>query len=296
MNKEKILLIDGHALFHRAYHALPGLTNKEGFPTGAIYGFLNIMFKALEQLKPTHILVAFDLPGETYRHKLAIDYKAHRKPMEDDLAIQLPKLKEVLEALNIPMYVKPGFEADDVIGIITRKTSKDMQNIILTGDMDFLQLINENTVVMRLKTGISEVILFDEEKMEKDYGLTPKQWIDYKALRGDPSDNIPGVPGVGEKTGMDLIREYGNIEELFEAIEKNPEKFKPGVLKKLIDGKDKAFLSYKLAEIDCTNGLDFDLEKTKIASFGQEKAVKILEELGMKSLISKLTKNEENLA
>lgn len=291
--KQKILLVDGHALFHRAYHALPGLTNKDGFPTGAIYGFLSILFKAFSEIKPTHALVAFDLPGETFRHKMAGDYKAHRKPMESDLAIQLPKLQEVLSVLRLPIYEKSGFEADDLIGIITRKTPKDTLNIILTGDMDFLQVVNENTEVYRLKTGISEMIIFDQQRIIQDYGISAEQWLDYKALRGDTSDNIPGVAGIGEKTALALVAEFGSLKNIYEKVQMQPESFKPTVLKKLKEGRHYAFLSYDLAKIDCSNGLDFDFDATRLQAFESEEVVKIFQELGVRSLLSRLPKKPE---
>jgi DNA polymerase-1 len=150
--KKKLLMVDGHALLYRAYHALPNLTNNEGFPTGAVFGFFSIFLKALEQIKPAYVMVAFDMRGPTFRDKLSGDYKANRKPAPDDLMTQLPKVQEILTAMDIPIYMKEGYEADDILGIVSRKTPKDVLNIILTGDMDLLQLINKNTIIYRLKT------------------------------------------------------------------------------------------------------------------------------------------------
>ncbi|HYC80076.1 MAG TPA: DNA polymerase I [Candidatus Binatia bacterium] len=292
--KQKIVLVDGHALLHRAFHALPGLTNPEGFPTGAIYGFFSIFFKALEQIKPAYVAVTFDLSEITFRNKLSGDYKAHRKPAPDDLVIQLPKVKEILTALDIPIYEKGGYEADDIIGIITRKTPKNVLNIILTGDMDLLQLINENTVVYRLKTGITDFVVYDIEKMKTDYGLTPEQWVHLKALKGDASDNIPGVAGVGEKTALDLIQRYRNIDNLYEAVEKKDPEIKQSVLNKLIAGKHYAYLSYKLALIDCEKYKfdEFDLERTRVGDYDQSKAIELFQQLNIKSLIQKLPKTK----
>jgi DNA polymerase-1 len=290
--KQKILLVDGHALLHRAFHALPGLTNPQGFPTGAIFGFFSIFLKALTQIKPAYVAVTFDLSEVTFRNKLSGDYKAHRKPTPDDLVIQLPKVKEILTALNIPIYEKGGYEADDIIGIITRKTPKNVLNIILTGDMDLLQLINKNTVVYRLKTGITDFAVYDEDTMKTTYGLTPSQWVDLKALKGDASDNIPGVAGVGEKTALDLIQRYKSVVKLYEAVEKNDPEIKASVLNKLKEGKHYAFLSYKLALIDCEKYKydEFDLEKTRIGDYDQSKVIDLLQELNIKSLIPKLPK------
>lgn len=288
--KDKILLVDGHALLYRAFHAIPGLTNKDGFPTGAVFGFFSIFLKAMSQIKPTHVAVVFDMSGPTFRHELAGDYKANRKPAPDDLVIQTPKVKELLTALNIPIYQKPGYEADDIVGIISRKTPASMQNIILTGDMDLLQLVNKNTVVYRLKTGITDFVLYDEDKMMQDYGLTPDQWVEYKALKGDASDNIPGVAGIGEKTAIELIKKFKSVENLYKQLEAGTAELKPNVLAKLEAGKHYAFLSRKLALIDCENYKidEFDLKRTAVQPYDQTEVVGLFQELGIKSLISKL--------
>mgnify|MGYP001556155971 FL=1 len=193
---KKLLLIDGHALFHRAYHAIPNMTGPGGFPTGAIFGFLSMLFKALADIKPSHALVTFDLPGGTFRDKLSADYKATRKAPDPQMLMQLPKLKEILAALDIPVYEQVGYEADDILGIIAHKTPKDVLNIIVTGDLDLLQLIDNHTQVYRFKVGFSDIQIFDEAEMIKLYGLHPGQWVYYKAIRGDASENIPGVPGI----------------------------------------------------------------------------------------------------
>lgn len=293
--KQKVLLVDGHALVHRAYHALPGLTNKDKFPTGAIFGFFSIFLKALSQLKPAYALVTFDLSEVTFRHKLSGDYKAHRTAPPDDLVIQVPKIKEILTAMNIPIYEKAGYEADDIIGIITRKTPKNALNVVLTGDMDLLQLVNKNTVVYRLKTGFTDFVVYDIEKMKQDYGLAPEQWVELKALKGDPSDNIPGVAGIGEKTGLDLIQRFKTIDNLYEAVEKNDPTIKASVLNKLKDGKHYAYLSRKLSLIDCENYKfdEFDLEKTRMGDYDKNRVIDLFQELAIKSLIDKLPKTSE---
>jgi DNA polymerase-1 len=293
---DKILLVDGHALLYRAFHALPGLANKDGFPTGAVFGFFSIFLKALSQIKPTHVAVVFDMQGPTFRHELDGDYKAHRKPTPDDLVIQTPKVKELLTALNIPIYQKPGYEADDIVGIISRKTPASMQNIILTGDMDLLQLVNKNTVVYRLKTGITDFVLYDAKKMMQDYGLTPDQWVEYKALKGDASDNIPGVAGIGEKTAIELIKKYQSIENLYKKLEGEQVDLKPNVLNKLVAGKHYAFLSRKLALIDCENYKfeEFNLDRTRVDGYNHAEVVELLQELGIKSLIPKLPSSSAN--
>ncbi len=310
--KKKLLLIDGHALFHRAFHALPNMTGPGGFPTGAIFGFLSMLFKALVDIKPTHALVTFDIKGPTFRDKLAADYKATRKPTPDELNIQLPKLKEILTALDIPIYEKAGYEADDLLGIIAHKTPKDVLNIIVTGDLDLLQLIDNHTQIYRFKIGFSDIQIFDTDKMIEVYGLHPSQWVDYKAIRGDASDNIPGVPGIGEKGGLELIKTFGSLNGVYEAVEKRSGKIKVGTLKKLEAGKAKAYLSQKLAYIDQkgdlsagggslpagqagASGGDFDFDQCELGHYNQDKVIELLHALGIKALIPRLPKNEKNL-
>lgn len=286
--RKKLLLIDGHALFHRAFHALPNMTGPGGFPTGAIFGFLSMLFKALVDIKPTHALVTFDVSGPTFRDKLSTDYKAKRKATPDDLTIQLPKLKEILQALDIPIYEKPGYEADDLLGVIAHKTAKNVLNIIVTGDLDLLQLIDNHTHVYRFKVGFSDIQIFDVDKMAEVYGLHPQQWVDYKAIRGDVSDNIPGVPGIGEKGGLELIKMFGSLDSIYEAVGKKDNRIKPGTLKKLEEGKDKAYLSFRLARIDKENHLDFDFERTRLGDYDQIKVMELLHALGIKALDTRL--------
>ena len=296
--KKKLLLIDGHALFHRAFHALPNMTGPGGFPTGAIFGFLSMLFKALVDIKPTHALVTFDVPGPTFRDKMSSDYKATRKATADELTIQLPKLKEILMALDIPIYEKPGYEADDLLGIIAHKTAKDVLNIIVTGDLDLLQLIDNHTHVYRFKTGFSDIQIFDTDKMVEIYGLHPSQWVDYKAIKGDTSDNIPGVPGIGEKGALELMKTFGSLDAVYEAVDAGSAKIKAGTMKKLQEGKAKAYLSQKLAHIDQKgNGVfsaeggpasGWDFEKTILEDYDQGKVIALLHEVGIKALDHRL--------
>lgn len=301
--KKKLLLIDGHALFHRAFHAIPNMTGPGEFPTGAIFGFFSMLFKAFVDIKPTHALVTFDVKGPTFRDKLSADYKATRKATPDELTMQLPKVKEILTALDIPIYEKPGFEADDLLGIIAHKTSKDVLNIIVTGDLDLLQLIDNHTQVYRFKTGFSDIQIFDIDKMVEIYGLHPSQWVDYKAIRGDTSDNISGVPGIGEKGALELIKQFGSLDGVYEAVERQSNlpagkagKIKPGTLKKLIEGKAKAYLSQKLAYIDQKNHLDFDFDKTLLEDYDQAKVLELLRGLGIKALDNRLPKLSKSAA
>jgi DNA polymerase-1 len=288
--KSKLLLFDGHALLYRAYHALPSLTNSKGFPTGAIFGFFSMFLKALEDVKPTHVLVTFDVKGPTFRDKLVGDYKAHRKPAPDDLNLQLPRVKEILAALHVPVYEKVGFEADDLLGIISHKTPSDTYNIIATGDMDLLQLITPRIVVYRFKKGFTDVVVYDMDQMKKEFGLTPDQWVDLKALKGDASDNIPGVPGIGEKTALDLIRTYKTLSGVYKEAKKKSTSMKPAVAAKLLAGEHLAELSKKLANIDTSYELEFDFGGTKLQDYDQAKVLDLFSELNIKSLIPKLPK------
>lgn len=285
---QKLLLIDGHALFHRAYHALPEMRGPDGFPTGAIFGFLSMFFKALADIKPTHALVTFDVKGPTFRDKMSTDYKATRKPPPDDLNIQLPKLKEILQAMEFPIYEMEGYEADDILGIISNKVPKDVLNMIVTGDLDLLQLIDDNTRIYRFKVGFSDIQIFDEAKMFEIYSLRPTQWVDYKALRGDPSDNIPGVRGIGQKGATDLIKTFGNLDCVYEAAEAGDKRIKPAMLKKLLNDKDNAYLSQKLANIDRENHFEFDFDKARLTKYDQDKALGLLHSLGINALNNRL--------
>ena len=240
---DNLLLIDGNSLINRAFYALPPLTNAKGEPTQAVYGFTTMLIGAIGKYKPKYIAVAFDLPAPTFRHEMYDGYKATRKKMPDELAAQLPILKEQLRLMNISIVEKAGFEADDIIGTLSRDQS--VMTYIITGDRDSLQLIDDTTGVVMTKRGITETVLYDEKQLLADYGLTPRQVIDYKSLAGDGSDNIPGVPGVGEKTANDLIEKYGSLDGVYEHVLEIPGKLG----EKLRAGEQSARLSYTLATI-----------------------------------------------
>jgi DNA polymerase I len=284
MSKEKLVVIDGHALIHRAYHAIPPLTTKDGQVVNAVYGFAVILLNVIRDLKPKYIAVAFDLPGKTKRHDDYAEYKATRKAAPDDLKSQIGLVRNLVETFNIPVLDKPGYEADDVIGTIVKNSPKEVENYIVTGDLDELQLVDQRTKVYTMKRGFSDIVIYDETKVVERYQLTPDQFVDYKALRGDPSDNIPGVAGIGEKTATDLIKEFGSLENVY----KNLDDIKPAIAKKLSENKDMAYLSQKLATIKTDLSLDFDLEKCVFLDFDQEKVLGLFQELGFKSLVSKI--------
>ncbi len=222
MKKLKYMLVDGNALIHRGFHAILGLATKKGEPTGAVYGFTMILLRAIADIKPTHIACTFDLQDPTFRHKQYKEYKATRVKAPQELYDQIPRVKEVVKTLNIPIFEKKGFEADDVLGTLSaeiyKEHGKDAEIIIATGDLDTLQLVNGNIKVYTLKKGISDTAIYDEKAVRARYGLNPNQMVDYKALRGDPSDNIPGVKGIGEKGAVELIKHFHSIDKLYEKL------------------------------------------------------------------------------
>ena len=248
----KLMVIDGNSIINRAFYGIRMLTTKDGTPTNAVYGFLTILQKLLAEENPDGLCVTFDLKGPTFRHEQYDQYKAHRRPMPEELATQMPIIKEVLDRMNVPRYELQGFEADDLIGTIAAKShDADWQCVIVTGDKDDLQLVTDKVTVKLVtsRMGQTKTEDYTPQKVQEVYGFGPRQIIDLKALMGDSSDNIPGVPGVGEKTAMDLIQRYGTIEEIYSNL---PElEIKDGVRKKLTEGEASARMSYELATIVC---------------------------------------------
>ena len=281
--KNKFIIIDGNALLHRAWHALPALTTKKGELVNAVYGFALVFLKVLKDLKPTYITVTFDKKAPCFRHQEFKEYKATRKKQPDELYQQIPRIKKILGAFNVPIFEKQGFEADDLIGTLAQKT-KDAENIIVTGDLDTLQLINENTKVYTLKRGVTESVLYDQEKVKERYGLKPEQLIDFKALRGDPSDNIPGVKGIGEKTAVNLLKEFNTLENVYQNLDKTKER-----IKKLLEKyKKDAFLSKKLVTIIKNVPMKFNLADCKTREFDRDKVVSLFRELEFKTLLNRI--------
>ncbi len=283
---KRILAIDANALIHRAYHALPPLKTDKGELVNAVYGFLLIFFKAIKDLKPEYIVAAFDYPAPTFRHKEYKEYKAHREKAPEELVSQISLVKEALGAFNVKVIEKEGFEADDLIGTVARRfPKKDIETVIATGDMDLLQLVDRKVKVYGLRRGVKDTVLYDKERVKEKYGgLTPSQLTDYKALRGDPSDNIPGVAGVGEKTAIDLISRFGSLEKVY----KNIDKLKPSLKKSLEKNKDKAFLSKHLVELKCDIPLDGAIEDLKWGGYKEEEAASFLKKYGFQTLVSRL--------
>jgi DNA polymerase-1 len=255
--QKTLVLLDVHAILHRAYHALPEFESSKGEPTGALYGLGTFLIKLVKDLKPDYIIACYDLPGGTMRHEVYKDYKAGRKKIDDALIVQLERSKDVFKALNIPMYSSPGFEADDMLGTIVEKLkdNKEINVVIASGDMDTMQLINDDKVtVYTLKKGIKDTIIYNEDAVKERFGFGPEHLTDYKGLRGDTSDNIIGIKGIGEKTAEELIVNFGSIEDIYKKLKKDEEAFlKAGIKKRIIqllkDGEEEALFSKTLATI-----------------------------------------------
>lgn len=287
----KLMLIDGNSILNRAFYGLSGgsmLTTSKGLYTNAVFAFINIMNKHLEELTPEYIAVAFDMKAKTFRHQMFDGYKAQRKGMPDELAMQLPLIKEVLAAMNIPIIEREGYEADDIIGSLSLRAEKEnLDVVILTGDRDSFQLVSDKTTVLlpSTRSGKTETKVYDKQAIIEQYGLSPQQMIEVKGLMGDSSDNIPGVPGIGEKTALSLIAEYHSIDGVYEHID---EITKPKLKASLIEYKEQAYLSRKLGtiyrELECCGGID----ELKRQEFNRKELLQVFRKLEFESLISKM--------
>jgi len=281
---EKLILVDGNSLMYRAYHALPPLDNGEGVPTNAVYGFLSMLLKALSDEKPRYCAVAFDPHGPTFRHDDYADYKGDRPPTPDDLRPQFPVAKELLEAMGIQMISVERFEADDVLGTLSKKAeAAGIESVLITGDRDAFQLSSPHTSILYTKRGISDTVRVTPDYIVETYGVTPAQLIDMKGLMGDTSDNIPGVPGVGEKTAARLIAQYGSLEKVLEAA---PTEQKGKLRERLIEYADQARLSKKLATIKRDMPVDVDFDALRLGAM--DGAAERFEAYKLKSLIPRL--------
>jgi DNA polymerase I len=290
-----LVLLDAHAIIHRAYHALPEFLSSRGEPTGALYGLSTMLMKIISDLKPDYILACYDLPDKTFRHLAYDAYKAGRMKADDALVSQLISSREIFEAFNIPIYDAPGFEADDVLGTIVSKLKKekDVKIIIASGDMDTMQLVDGNRVqVYTLKKGINDTILYDEAKVVERFGFPPKFLPDYKGLRGDPSDNIIGIKGIGEKTATTLICKYGTVEEIYKKLKKDPESVKevsPRIVELLKENEEEALFSKTLATIRFDAPIEFRLpEKTFWENADLRKMEELFTKFEFRSLFTRL--------
>ena len=290
MKNKTFVIVDAMAMAYRAYFAFINrpLTTSKGEPISAVFGFVTQLLKVLEDHKPDYIAVATDSKEKTFRHDMYKEYKATREAMPDDMIPQIGRIKEIVELMNIPLYIKPGYEADDIIGTAVRLAEKKgMMSYAVTPDKDYMQLVTDKTIIAKPGRGSDDVAFFDFKKVKENYGFEPKQMIDYLALVGDSSDNIPGVKGVGEKTALPLIQQFGSIENLYKNLDKVE---KPGTKKKLEENKDNAFLSKELATINCKVPMDFDFNKAKFEKPDFDALRELFVELEFKNLFTRLIK------
>lgn len=296
--KKRLVVLDTHAIIHRAYHAIPDFTTHDGVPTGALYGLSTMIMRIIADLKPDYILAAYDLPQKTFRHEAYEAYKGKRQKTDDTLVTQLIESRQVVEAFGIPIIDAPGFEADDVIGTIAHKlkTSKTVDMIIASGDMDTMQLVNNSHIfVYTLKKTLNDTILYNEDMVIERYGFKPEFITDYKGLRGDTSDNIIGIPGIGEKTATLLIQKYGSIESIYKALKKDGAEFKKqtGLTERLFnlikDGEDEAIFSKTLATIRHDAPIDFNIDECDFRkNIDTVKLREVFTKLEFRSLVSKV--------
>jgi DNA polymerase-1 len=264
------------------------LTTKKGEAVSAVYGFSLVLFKTIKENQPDFIAACFDFPAPTFRHREFKEYKATRPPTPKDLIPQIPKVKEILKALSIPVFEKEGFEADDLIATIVKRAEDKVSEIfVLTGDLDTLQLVDDKVKVLFLVRKMKEPLLYTEKEVIAKFGVLPKQIPDFKALVGDQSDNIPGVLGIGPKTAVEILRHYGNLENLYSKIEKE-KKLKEKIRKDLIMNKEKVFLSKNLAKLKDEVEIDFDLKKCSFGNFDKKALKEVLEKFEFYSLLKRI--------
>lgn len=302
MGSNKLLIIDGNAIVHRAYHALPPLTAPDGTVVNALYGFLSMFFTVITDLKPEYVIVSFDISKPTHRQALFAGYQQGRPALTDDLSAQFVMIHKALEKMNISIFEIEGHEADDVIGTlatqvarmsnttnsklqISNEAQKQIETIILTGDRDLLQLVNKTTKVLMPVVGVKETILYDEAKVEEKYGVKPSQFVDYKALIGDASDGYPGVTGIGPKTASSLLQKYNTFEYMYQNLGELP----PKISEKLATDAEQASLAKKLATIVTDAPVSCKIEKCKWSDFSTKGGMKVFEEYGFDSLIRRFS-------
>jgi DNA polymerase-1 len=291
---KKLVIIDSNAIIHRSYHALPKLTTPQKELVNAVYGFSAVLIKIIKELNPDYLICAFDVAGPTFRNKIYKDYKAKRIKPPQDLYDQIDRVKQVVKAFGAPVYEKKRYEADDIIGTIvdhSEKSKKDIENIIVTGDGDALQLVSSKTKVYFLQKGIKNSVIYDVKMVKQRYGFLPQQLTDYKGLRGDASDNILGVPGIGEKTATDLIIKYKSLKNLYSKIEKqsnDKNSLNQKTIDKLLEYKEQALESLYLATIKKDVPIKFNLLKAQWQGSNVLRVAKLFKELGFKSLIDRI--------
>jgi DNA polymerase-1 len=282
----RLMLLDSNGLIYRGYHALPPLTTSRGELVNAVFGFCSILLRGIQDVQPEYVAACFDLPGPTFRHEQFAEYKATRTPMPDDLRSQFPKVREVVAALRIPVYEMEGYEADDVIGTITGDLdARGIDTTVVTGDLDMLQIVTDHTRLMTTRQGVDATVYYTPDKIWERFELRPDQMIDYKALKGDPTDNIPGIPGVGEKTAAQLIGQFGSLEGLYERL---AEVKKESLRAKLEEAREQVFRSRELARIVRDLPIEFDLEKARLSDYDRAEVVRLFREFEFRTLIDRL--------
>jgi DNA polymerase-1 len=288
----KLLLVDGSALLHRAYHAYPPLKTKTGEIVGAVYGVTSILIGALHEVQPTHVMVAWDLPKPTFRHKKYVGYKAQRPKADAEMVEQIPMVKKVIETMGIVQLAEEGYEADDIIGTLSKLEVDDNDIVILTGDQDTMQLVSDHVRVLTPAKGANPPVLYGPDEVFNKYGVHPEQIVDYKALLGDSSDNIPGVAGIGPKGASSLLKMFGSLERIYRDIKEVQVHFGELLAKKLADGKESAILSRELSEIVVDMPLTLTMEEMEYHDFKTEAVKNIFEELGFKSMVKRFFLDE----
>ena len=289
---KRLVLVDGNALLHRAYHATPPLSTSKGELVNAVFGFTTMLLKAWNDLSPDYLAVAWDMRAPTFRKEMFEGYKANRGPADEGLTCQYERVFEVLKAFNIPEFKLPGFEADDLVGTLAKlaeKQEKTMEIIILTGDRDLMQLVDKKIRLYMPVKGLSDTIIVDEEKVMERMGVRPNQIVDYKALVGDSSDNYPGVVGIGPKTAVQLIEEFGSFEKIYRFISTSPlpsPNLGEGTIRKLVDGYEGGELSKRLATIRIDAPVTYNSAQCSTPS--PQKITEVLQELGYKSLVKRM--------
>lgn len=286
----KFVIIDGNAIVHRAFHAIPPMTNKDGLVLNAVYGFTSILLRTIKELQPDYLAVAFDLKAPTFRHKEYKEYKAGRAKQPQELYDQMALVKELLQAMQVPVLEKEGFEADDIIATVAINNKKEkLTTIIVTGDMDTLQLVDKDTEVYTMKKGVNDIAVYDVKAVQERYGLKPEQMVDYKALRGDPSDNIPGVKGIGEKTAAELIQKFGSVEEIYRQQKKwADKKVSPSVIAKLLAGEKESLFSKHLVKLVSDVPVAYSLKDCEAKDFVNDKMKGLLAKWEFGSLLRRL--------
>jgi len=302
--KKRLVLIDGNAILHRAYHALPALITRSGELVNAVYGFASMLLRIFDELHPEYLAVSFDTPGPNFRHQEFIGYKANRPRIDFELEGQIEKVHDLVRAFNIPILEITGYEADDILATLAKQAGKYKvesakckvdEVLIVTGDKDLMQVVDENIKLYMPTKGLSEGQIVGVEEVKEKMGVEPKQMVDYKGLVGDPSDNYPGVPGIGPKTAVRLLEKFGSIERIYTKVGERGggfEGFGENTIKKLAEGAESAVLSKKIAALLTDVPVKVDLKECLVKDFDKEKVLAFFKELGFRSLVARLTGEE----